>query len=201
MNKFSSIKETVSAFRSGKIVIVFDDRTRENEGDLICAAEKITPEKVNFMTKHGRGLICVPISPEIAKKINLKKLVKKNTDHTKCNFTISVDLKKGTSTGISAFDRSKTIKAFTQNNLKPEDFARPGHVFPIIVDNKGVLKRPGHSEAAVDLAKLSGLKPAGVICEILREDGRMARLKDLFEFAKKHNLKIICIKDLIDYRI
>ncbi|MFC1749372.1 bifunctional 3,4-dihydroxy-2-butanone-4-phosphate synthase/GTP cyclohydrolase II, partial [Pseudomonadota bacterium] len=179
---------------------VVDDEDRENEGDLVMAAEKITPEKVNFMCKEGRGLICAPISSDIADNLNLTPMVAKNTEKEKTNFTVSVDLKVGTTTGICASDRAKTLKALGAKKTRAADFLRPGHVFPLIGKSGGVLVRAGHTEAAIDLSRLAGLSEAGVICEIIKDDGEMARLPDLTKFAKTNNLKIISIKDLIEYR-
>lgn len=196
----NTIQEALTDIKKGKMVIVVDDEDRENEGDLVMAAEKVTKEDINFMAKEGRGLICTPISEETAKKLDLSLMVDKNTESKETNFTISADAKKNTTTGISASDRAKTIQTIINKTTKPEDLSRPGHIFPLIAKKGGVLVRAGHTEAAIDLAKLSGLFPAGVICEITNKDGEMARLTDLEKFAKKHNLKIITIKDLIDYR-
>lgn len=195
--------ETDSAIRdikAGKIVIVVDDEDRENEGDFVAAAAKITPKSVNFMAKEGRGLICMPIAKEFAERLALPPMVLDNTEMTGCNFTVSVDCKIGTSTGISASDRAKTIKAVLDKKSRPEDFRRPGHIFPIVAEKGGVLVRAGHTEAATDLATLAGLPSAGVICEIMTDEGTMARVPDLEKIAKKHGLKIITIKDLIEYR-
>lgn len=194
------IEDAVKDIRDGRLVIVVDDEKRENEGDLIMAAEKVTNETVNFMMKEGRGLICVPVSCEIAEQLELEPMQHKNTEAHRCNFTVSVDYKVGTTTGISASDRAKTIFALSSDESRPEDFARPGHIFPLRARDGGVLVRAGHTEAAIDLASLAGLKPAGVLCEIIKDDGEMARRKELEKFAKKHGLKIITIKDLIDYR-
>lgn len=196
----NSIKEAVSSIKKGEMVIVVDNEERENEGDLVCAAEKITRDQVNFMAKEGRGLICVPISEEIAERLDLKPMVSENTERTGCDFTVSVDLKKGTTTGISASDRFKTIRAIADLKSKKDDFARPGHVFPIRSRKGGVLMRAGHTEASIDLVTMAGLTACSVICEITREDGEMARLPDLVKFAKKHNIKIVSIADLISYR-
>lgn len=193
------IQQAIQDIKSGKMVVVVDDEDRENEGDLIFAAEKVTSSKINFMMREGRGLICVPISPEIAEKLDLKPMVEENEESTKCNFTVSVDARKGTTTGISASDRTKTIKTIIGSS-KPKDLVKPGHIFPIIAKKGGVLQRAGHTEAAYDLARLAGLKEAGVLCEITKEDGEMARLPYLKKFAKKHNLTLISIKDLIEYR-
>ncbi len=182
------------------MVIVVDDEDRENEGDLIFAAEKVTAEKINFMMREGRGLICVPVSEEIANRLDLSPMVQKNEESTKCNFTVSVDAKKGTTTGISASDRARTISTIVNSKSQPKDLARPGHIFPLIAQEGGVLVRAGHTETACDLANLAGLKSAGVLCEITKEDGEMARLPYLQKFAKRHKLTIISIKDLISYR-
>ena len=197
---WSSIEEAIEEIKKGKMVIVVDDEDRENEGDLIMAAELVSKEAVNFMMTEGRGLICVPMSEEFADRLDLEPMTQKNTEFTKCNFTVSVDYKFDTSTGISASDRAKTVKALASLKSKAEDFARPGHIFPIRSRNGGTLVRAGHTEAAVDLAKLAGLNPVGMLCEIIKDDGEMARVDDLKEFAKKHSLKIITIKDLICYR-
>lgn len=194
------IEKAIRDIKAGKMVVVVDDEDRENEGDLIFAAEKSTPEKINFMMKEGRGLICVPISPEIAEKLELKPMVEDNEEATKCNFTVSVDARKGTTTGISASDRSRTIKTIISPRTKPKDLVKPGHIFPIISKEGGVLQRAGHTEASYDLARLAGLAEAGVLCEITKEDGEMARLPYLKKFAKKHKLTLITIKDLIEYR-
>ncbi len=200
MTKFNTIEESITAIKSGHMIVILDDEDRENEGDLMMAAEKITPEAVNFMAKEGRGLICVPVDEDIAYRLGFNLMVDDNTESNRCNFTVSVDYKHGTSTGISASDRAVTIKAIADYTSTGEDFARPGHLFPLRAKKGGVLVRAGHTEAAVDLAKLSGLSPAGVICEIAKEDGEMMRRDELMEFAEKHKLKIITIKDLINYR-
>ncbi|MBU1992440.1 MAG: bifunctional 3,4-dihydroxy-2-butanone-4-phosphate synthase/GTP cyclohydrolase II [Patescibacteria group bacterium] len=197
---FDDIKKAVSDIRLGKVVIVVDDEDRENEGDFVVAASAITAEKVNFMAKEGRGLICMPIAKKYAERLNLLPMVSDNTESTGCNFTVSVDYKKGTTTGISASDRAKTVKAILSKGSNPKDFRRPGHIFPIVAQDGGVLKRAGHTEAVCDLTAMAGLPAAGVICEIARDDGEMARLPDLKKIAKKHGLKIINIKDLIEYR-
>jgi 3,4-dihydroxy 2-butanone 4-phosphate synthase / GTP cyclohydrolase II len=196
---FSTIKEAIEDIKIGKMVIVVDDEDRENEGDLIVAAEHATPEIINFMAKYGRGLICLPIESEHAEKLELKPMVTQNTDTFKTAFTQSIDSIEST-TGISAYERSATILKAIADDTKPTDFKMPGHIFPLIAKEGGVLKRAGHTEAAIDLAKLAGLKPAGVICEIMNEDGTMARLKDLIPYAEKHQLKMITIVDLIRYR-
>ncbi len=196
----NKIDETVQDIKNGKIVIVVDDPGRENEGDLIIAAEKSTPEAINFMAKYGRGLICVPMTKERLDKLNLHPMIQNNDERYKTDFTVSVDAREGTTTGISVHDRAQTIKTLMDKNTKPEDLVKPGHIFPLRAKPGGVLERAGHTEAAVDLAKLAGLYPAGVICEILNEDGTMARMEQLIKFAEKHNLKIISIADLIEYR-
>ncbi len=202
LNKLNSIEEAIADITAGKVVIVVDDEDRENEGDFICAAESITPEIINFMATHARGLICVPITEERAKKLELQMMVPNNSDLHETAFTISIDYKlKGCTTGISAYDRSTTIQAMVDETAKPNEFSRPGHIFPLIAKQGGVLRRSGHTEAAVDLAKLAGFKPAGVVVEILNEDGTMARLPQLFELAKKLDVKLVSIKDLIAYRL
>ena len=201
-NKLNTIPEAINAIKNGEIIIVVDDENRENEGDFVCASSKITSDKINFMSKEGRGIICCSLESERCEELNLDLMVGKNTDIFGTSFTVSVDLKgKGVSTGISASDRSKTIKALVDTKTKPTDFTKPGHIFPLRSINGGVLRRAGHTEASVDLPKLSGLFPSGVICEILNEDGSMARLNDLFKVADKHGLLIISIKDLIKYKI
>ncbi len=197
----SSIEEALEDLRQGKMLIVVDDEDRENEGDLIVMAEKVTPESINFMAKYGRGLICLAIAPEIADKLKLELQPRRGIDPYGTAFTVSIDAREGITTGISAYDRAYTIKKVIDENSKPEDFITPGHIFPIIAKKGGVLVRAGHTEAAVDLARLCGMKPAGVICEIMKDDGTMARLPDLEEFAEKWNLKIITIRDLIAYRL
>ncbi len=194
----SSIKEALSDLKSGKMIIVIDDEDRENEGDLVMSAEFVTDKDVNFMTKEGRGLICVPIEEERAFRLNFHPMT--YTADGNCNFTISVDAKKGTTTGISAADRALTIRGIVDENSTAHDFMRPGHMFPLIAKRGGVLARAGHTEASVDLMKLAGLSPIGVICEILKEDGSMARLPELKRFAVKHEIKIITIEELIKYR-
>lgn len=200
--KLNTIEEAIKDIRLGKMVIVVDDEDRENEGDLIMAAELITPEAVNFMTKHARGLICVAITEERAHELNLEPMVAQNTSLHETAFTVSVDLiGEGCTTGISAHDRAKTIRALTNPHKKARDFARPGHIFPLIAKEGGVLRRAGHTEASVDLATLAGLKPCGVLVEIMNDDGSMARLPDLLKMADHFQLKIISIKDLIHYRL
>jgi len=200
MSDFDNIEDAIEAIKSGGMVVVLDDEDRENEGDLVCAAELITPEIVNFMAKEGRGLICAPVDADVAERLKFNPMVEKNTENTECNFTVSVDYNVGTTTGISASDRAKTLKAIADFSSSAEHFSRPGHVFPLIAKDGGVLVRAGHTEAAVDLARLAGLAPAGVICEIASEDGEMMRGLDLVDFARKHGLKVITIKDLIEFR-
>lgn len=201
--QFNTIEEAIFDIKSGKMVIVADDSDRENEGDLICAAEKITPEIINFMATHGKGLICLALDKLTAEKLQLGEMVDLGNDTMKTAFTISIDAdpKFGVSTGISAFDRAKTIQVAIDQKTKPEDLRRPGHIFPLKAVDGGVLKRVGHTEAAVDLSRLAGLHSSGVICEILKDNGEMARRDDLMEFAKKHNLKFITIADLVAYRL
>ena len=198
---FDSIESALDDIRQGKIIIVVDDEDRENEGDFLMAAEKITPEAVNLMATHGRGLICVPITRQRAFELKLDRMVLENTESQETAFTVSVDARTGTSTGISASDRSNTIEAMLDEEAKPNDFRRPGHIFPLIGVEGGVLRRAGHTEAAIDLARLSGLKPAGVICEIMNEDGTMARLPDLIHVKERFGMKLITIKDLIAWRM
>lgn len=200
--KLNTIEEAIEDIKQGKIVIVVDDEDRENEGDFIAAAEKVTPEMINFMTQHGRGLLCAPLLEKRCKELGLDMMVENNTVLHHTQFTVSIDLKgEGCTTGISVFDRAKTIKALVKPETKPEDFGRPGHIFPLKAKEGGVLRRTGHTEAAVDLARLAGLEPAGILIEILNEDGSMARLPQLMKVAEKHNLKIISIEDLIAYRM
>ena len=199
MYKFNSVEEAIKDIKDGKIVIVVDNPNRENEGDLLMAADKVTGEAINFMAKYGRGLICMPMEKKRLNELKIGKMVEKNTDNHETAFTVSID-HVDTTTGISAFERALTIQKLLDNNCKAEDFRRPGHVFPLIAKEGGVLKRCGHTEASVDLAKLAGLRPAGVICEIMNDDGTMARTPELMEFAKVHNLKIITIEDLVAYR-
>ena len=199
MFKFNDIEDAVADIRAGKIIIVIDDEDRENEGDLVMAAEKVTGEAINFMATYGKGLICTPMEEEILKELQINSMVENNTDNHETAFTVSVDY-KDTTTGISAYERALTISKLLENDVKPEDFRRPGHVFPLAARKNGVLERTGHTEAAVDLAKLAGLKSAGVICEVMKEDGHMARTEDLIKMAKEHNLKIITVKSLLEYR-
>ena len=199
MYKFNTIEEAISDIKDGKIIIVVDNPDRENEGDLLMAAEKVTGEAINFMAKYGRGLICMPVEEERLNELKIGPMVENNTDNHETAFTVAID-HASTTTGISAFERAITIQKVLDDNTKPEDFRRPGHVFPLVAKKNGVLERNGHTEAAVDLPKLAGLKGAGVICEIMKDDGTMARTPDLVEFAKVHNLKIITIEELIRYR-
>ena len=198
--KSNTIPEAIEYIRKGKMVIVIDDKERENEGDLVMAASKVTPEAINFMAKYGRGLICLAIVGERLDKLGIKPMVANGVELREAAFTVSVDARKGTSTGISAHDRATTVKAVINPRVKPFDLCSPGHIFPLRYREGGVLVRAGHTEAAVDLTKLAGLYPAGVICEIMHEDGRMARTPELLRFAKKHRMAIITIADLIEYR-
>src|SRR6185437_3867381 len=195
------IEEAIEAIKNGKTIIVVDDEDRENEGDFLTAARNATPETINFMVRHGRGLVCAPITKGRARELDLEPMVSHNTTSHETNFTVSVDLLEGCTTGISASDRSKTTLALIDPLTKPEDLGRPGHIFPLIAKDGGVLRRTGHTEAAIDLAVMAGFEPAGLICEIMKEDGDMARLPELFEIAKEFDLKIISIKDLIAYRL
>ena len=200
--QLNTIAEAIEDLKNGKIIIVVDDENRENEGDFLSAAELTTPEIINFMTIHGRGLICTPLPEKRCDELGLDIMVTRSSDPKETAFTVSVDLLgDGVSTGISASDRSKTILALMDENTKPADFMRPGHIFPLRAKKGGVLKRAGHTEAAIDLTKLAGLKEGGVICEIMNEDGTMARLPQLYELAKKHDLKLISIEDLIQYQL
>lgn len=200
--KLNTIQEAIEDIRAGRVIIVVDDQDRENEGDFIAAAEKATPEMINFMAKHGRGLICVPLTENRCKALELGMMVTNNTDTLQTAFTVSVDLRgKGVTTGISASDRAQTVKALIDQNTKPHELTRPGHIFPLIAKEGGVLRRTGHTEAAIDFARLAGFQPAGVIVEIMNEDGSMARLPELWEVAKKFNLKIVSIEDLVAYRM
>lgn len=197
---FDPIASVISDIRRGRMVIVTDDADRENEGDLLMAASKVTPTSVNFMAKHGRGLVCAPITEERAQKLGLQRMVAHNRELFKTDFTVSVDAAAGITTGISAKDRAASIRLLSQEASVPEDLVQPGHVFPLQAKPGGVLQRAGHTEAAVDLARLAGLDPSGAICEILKEDGSMARLPDLVRFKRKHGLKLCSIQDLIAYR-
>jgi len=202
MRKLNTIPEAIEDIKNGKIVIVVDDEDRENEGDFTCAAEVITPEIVNFMARHGRGLICTPITEKRCQELELDLMVSRNTSSHATPFTVSVDLiGYGCTTGISASDRAKTILALVNENTKPSELGRPGHIFPLKAKDGGVLRRTGHTEAAIDLARLAGLKPAGVIVEIMNEDGTMARLPQLFEIADQFGMKVVSIKDLVSYRL
>ena len=200
--KLNTIEEAIEDIRQGKMIIVVDDEDRENEGDFLAAAEKVTPEMINFMATHGRGLICVPLTESRCKDLELRPMVSNNTDHMETAFTVSVDLKgNGVTTGISASDRAKTILALVDAKTKPYELARPGHIFPLVAKQGGVLRRTGHTEAAIDFARLAGFKSAGVIVEIMNDDGSMARLPQLFEVAKKFDLKLVSIEDLVAYRM
>jgi 3,4-dihydroxy 2-butanone 4-phosphate synthase/GTP cyclohydrolase II len=198
----NTIEEAIEDIKNGKVIIVVDDEDRENEGDFVCAAECITPEIVNFMATHGRGLICAPLIEDRCEELGLELMVGKNTATFETPFTVSVDLiGHGCTTGISAHDRFKTIRALADPDTKPEDLGRPGHIFPLKAKRGGVLRRTGHTEAAIDFARLAGFKPAGVLVEIMNEDGSMARLPDLVQVAKRFNLKLVSIKDLVEYRV
>ena len=200
--QLNSIADAINDIRNGKVIIVVDDENRENEGDFLAAAEMVTPEMINFMATHGRGLICTPLTESRCRELELGMMVNNNTDPMETAFTVSVDLRgKGVTTGISASDRALTIKALIDENTKPFDLARPGHIFPLKAKEGGVLRRTGHTEAAIDFARLAGLKPAGVIVEIMNEDGTMARLPQLIEVAKKFDIKIVSIEDLVAYRM
>ena len=200
--KLNTIVEAIEDIRQGKVIIVVDDEDRENEGDFLAAAEKVTPEMINFMATHGRGLICAPLTENRCKELGLHVMVNNNTDPMETAFTVSVDLRgNGVTTGISAADRAKTILALCNSDTKPHDLARPGHIFPLIAKQGGVLRRTGHTEAAIDFARLAGFKSAGVIVEIMNEDGSMARLPQLVEVAKKFDLKLVSIEDLVAYRM
>ncbi len=200
--QLNTIEEAIDDIRNGKIIIVVDDEDRENEGDFLAAAEKVTPEMINFMATHGRGLICAPLTESRCKELGLHAMVSNNTDHMETAFTVSVDLKgNGVTTGISASDRAQTILSLVDENTKPHDLARPGHIFPLVAKQGGVLRRTGHTEAAIDFARLAGFKSAGVIVEIMNEDGTMARLPQLVEVAKKFDLKLVSIEALVAYRM
>ncbi len=198
--RFNTIEEAIDDIRNGKMVVVVDDRDRENEGDLIMASELVRPEDVNFITREARGMLCISITEERAKELQLDFMVEDNSSRHQTPFTVSVDAKHGTTTGISAYDRAHTIRTIINPATKPEDLARPGHIFPLVAKKGGVLRRAGHTEAAMDLARLAGLRPSGILCEIMAEDGTMARGKALSAFTQKHGLKIITIADLIRYR-
>ncbi|MDG1730944.1 MAG: 3,4-dihydroxy-2-butanone-4-phosphate synthase [Algibacter sp.] len=200
--KLNTIHEAIDDIRNGKVIIVVDDENRENEGDFLAAADKVTPEMINFMATHGRGLICAPLTENRCKELELNMMVRNNTDPMETAFTVSVDLRgNGVTTGISASDRAKTVQALINNDTKPFELARPGHIFPLVAKEGGVLRRTGHTEAAIDFARLAGLNPAGVIVEIMNEDGSMARLPQLIKVAKKLDLKIVSIEDLVAYRM
>ena len=196
----SPIQEIIEEIRNGRMVVLVDEEDRENEGDLVLAAQFVTPEHINFMAKHGRGLICLTLTEERCRQLNLPLMVRENASGMGTNFTVSIEAATGVTTGISAADRARTIQAAVAKNAGPEDIVSPGHIFPLMAQNGGVLSRAGHTEAGCDLAALAGLAPTGVICEILKDDGSMARLPDLMEFAQEHNLKIGTIADLIHYR-
>ena len=200
LSAFSSIEDAIEDIRRGRMIVVVDDESRENEGDLLMAAVHATTEAINFMASHARGLICVPITEEDAKRLSLDPMTQKGSDNHGTAFLVSVDAKKGITTGISAEERAITARLLASAESKPDDFYRPGHMFPLAARGGGVLKRAGHTEAAVDLARLAGLPPAGVICEIMKDDGSMARLPDLIQFAARHGLKLITVKDLIAWR-
>lgn len=200
--RLHSIKEAIDDIRAGKVIIVVDDEDRENEGDFVAAAEMVTPEMINFMATHGRGLICAPLTEGRCDELDLEMMVGKNTDPMQTAFTVSVDLKgEGVTTGISASDRAKTIKALINPNTRPQDLGRPGHIFPLKAREGGVLRRTGHTEAAIDFARLAGFDPAGVLVEIMNEDGTMARLPELLKVAEKFDVKIVSIEDLVAYRM
>ena len=200
--QLNTIEEAIEDIRQGKIIIVVDDEDRENEGDFLAAADKVTPEMINFMATYGRGLICAPLTESRCKELGLHAMVSNNTDHMETAFTVSVDLKgHGVTTGISASDRSKTVMSLVDENTKSYDLARPGHIFPLVAKQGGVLRRTGHTEAAIDFARLAGFKSAGVICEIMNDDGTMARLPELVHVAKKFDLKLVSIEDLVAYRM
>ncbi|NAS30033.1 3,4-dihydroxy-2-butanone-4-phosphate synthase [Flavobacteriaceae bacterium R38] len=200
--QLNTIEEAIEDIRNGKVIIVVDDEDRENEGDFVAAADKVSPEMINFMATHGRGLICTPLTEKRCKELELNMMVGNNTDPMETAFTVSVDLRgNGVTTGISASDRAKTVKALVNQDTKPFELSKPGHIFPLIAKEGGVLRRTGHTEAAIDFARLAGLKPAGVIVEIMNEDGTMARLPQLIEVAKKFDLKLVSIEDLVAYRM
>ncbi|MDA8893500.1 3,4-dihydroxy-2-butanone-4-phosphate synthase [Flavobacteriaceae bacterium] len=200
--KLNTIKDAIQDIKDGKVIIVVDDENRENEGDFLAAAENVTPEMINFMATHGRGLICAPLTEKRCKELELGMMVHNNTDPMETAFTVSVDLRgNGVTTGISATDRAKTVRALIDSNTKPFELARPGHIFPLKAKEGGVLRRTGHTEAAIDFARLANLKPAGLIVEIMNEDGTMARLPQLIDVAKKFDIKIVSIEDLVAYRM
>ena len=197
----ATIEEAVADIRDGRMIIIVDDEDRENEGDLVCAAEKVTPEIINFMARHARGLICLPLTEDRCDELHLTTQVAENTSYLGTAFTVSIDARRGISTGISAADRATTILVAVDPNARPQDLARPGHIFPLRAKNGGVLVRPGQTEASVDIARIANLYPAGVICEIMNEDGTMSRLPQLEDFAAQHNIKMITVADLVHYRI
>ncbi|MBL7082807.1 MAG: bifunctional 3,4-dihydroxy-2-butanone-4-phosphate synthase/GTP cyclohydrolase II [Candidatus Aminicenantes bacterium] len=197
----ASVEQAVKAVKAGKLIIIVDDEDRENEGDLMVAAEKVTPETINFMTKHARGLICLPLTEKRLKELDIPLMVRDNTAPFGTAFTVSIDAKEGVTTGISAYDRAKTVLTAISSKTRPEDLTRPGHVFPLKAQEGGVLERSGQTEAALDIVRLAGLKPAGVICEIMNEDGTMSRMPQLEEFSQVHNIPILTIADLIKYRM
>src|SRR6202795_3755808 len=196
---FASIPDAAADIREGRMIIIVDDEDRENEGDLVCAAEKVTPEIINFMARHARGLICLPLTEERCDELHLTTQVADNTSFLGTAFTVSIDARKGVTTGISAADRATTILVAVDSQTRPQDLARPGHIFPLRAKQGGVLVRPGQTEASVDLSRIAGLYPAGVICEIMNEDGTMSRLPQLQEFAEAHSLKMITVADLVRY--
>lgn len=197
---FATIPEILEELRRGRLIVLVDDASRENEGDLVAAAEKVTPETINFMAKYGRGLICLALTNELADRLDLPPMVERNTAPLGTAFTVSIDARRGVTTGISAADRATTILTAVREDARPEDFVRPGHVFPLRARDGGVLVRAGQTEGAVDLARLAGLRPAGVICEIMNDDGTMARVPDLIEFCRRHDLKMCTVADIIEYR-
>ena len=199
--RYSKITEIIAEAKKGRMFILVDDENRENEGDLTIPASKIKPSSINFMAKHGRGLICLTLCQRQADKLNLSLMSPNNISRSQTAFTVSIDAKSGVTTGISAHDRFRTIKKAIQKNVSSKKFVSPGHVFPIVAKNGGVLVRAGHTEASVDISKLSNLNPSSVICEVMNEDGRMARLNDLFKFSKKHKIRLASIEDLISYRL
>ncbi|QYJ67952.1 3,4-dihydroxy-2-butanone-4-phosphate synthase [Flavobacterium litorale] len=200
--QLNTIEEAIEDIRNGKVIIVVDDEDRENEGDFLAAADKVTPEMINFMATHGKGLICTPLTEKRCKELELHVMVNNNTDAMQTAFTVSVDLRgKGVTTGISAQDRAKTVEALVDTKTKAYELGRPGHIFPLIAKEGGVLRRTGHTEAAIDFARLAGFQPAGVICEIMNDNGTMARLPELYEVAKKFDLKLVSIEDLVAYRM
>ncbi|MGR9156985.1 3,4-dihydroxy-2-butanone-4-phosphate synthase [Rhizobium leguminosarum] len=195
----ATIEDAISAIASGKMVVVVDDQNRENEGDIVVAADAVTPETIAFMMTHARGLVCIAMEGERLDTLDIPLMVPNNTESHKTAFTVSVDYLKGTTTGISAADRAATVRALVDDRAKPDEFARPGHIFPLRANPRGVLGRPGHTEAAVDLARLAGRVPAGVICEVANDDGTMSRLPELTLFAERHNLPLVTIEDLVAY--